>query len=385
MNHEKLLSDLIEIKSYSGEEKNLRRYIKSWFKERNIDSFEQDDNLIVHFEGKDRSKAFIFNSHMDTVDSGELEWKYGPWNPTIEDEKLVGLGASDMKSGLTTSMLLAEHVAQGKPKVDMWFTYVAKEEVDGSGTANFAGWFAGQKFDKQYSDLAGIFTEPTSLKEIEHGHRGNLFLIARSEGDSKHSSRPDEVVGIPAVRKMIGFSNKFQKNVESWNKNYPSTYFNPAITLGEFTSIQAGVGIQNKDNSQIISPTSPNKFPSVCTATFDLRTTPEFHPQALEKVAKLAIDEDLEVKLLYPDAPAGFTDPSEKIIRVARNTIIKAELTVSQGSADLGFLTAVGVKAVILGPGEKLQAHATNEFCYPDQIPQAVDVYKAIVDAWSEQ
>jgi len=384
MEHEKILKNLIEIKSYSGEERSVKDFISEWFKTRGMESFNQGENLVVHFEGKDRSKAFIFNAHMDTVSAGDLPWKHGPWTPTREGAKLVGLGTSDMKSGLTATMLLAKRYSQDRPPVDLWFTYVVREEQDGSGTASLAEWFEEQGFIQRYKDMVGIFAEPTSLKEIEHGHRGNFFLKVTAKGESGHSSRPNEVKGVLAVRKIINFADVLIKSVEEWNNKFADTYFNPAITLGEFSSIYAGVDVKREGKNNVLVTQSPNKFPSTCTATFDLRTTPLFHSEAFKGVKQVAKESGVKVRLLFPEAPAGFTDPKEKIVKVGRGIVENCTLSVSQASADLGFLTTRGVKAIILGPGEKLQAHELNEFCLPDQIPQAVEIYKQIVDAWAK-
>ncbi len=68
---------------------------------------------------------------------------------------------------------------------------------------------------------------------------------------------------------------------------------------------------------------------------------------------------------------------------MAKQTLPNSTLTVSQGSADLGFLTVHGIKAIILGPGEKKQAHQTNEFCYISQIFQAAQIYQTILNGWA--
>lgn len=383
MIHEKLLSNLIRIKSYSGEEANIRVFIGDWFDGKGIESFTQGENLIVHFEGKDRTKAFIFNSHMDTVSAGDRPWKYGAWNPTVVGKKLVGLGASDMKSGLTASMLLADHVAKRiAPPVDMWFTYVVKEEIDGSGTESFADWFKREGCARKYRDMAAIFTEPTGLVEIEHGHRGNLFIRAETFGDSGHASRP-YLIKKHTVREMIRFADRLQEEAKGWQEEFKNGEFTPP-TVGEMTSIQAGVAIKKKGGSLVIEAESPNKFPSICAATFDVRTTPGFHQVAWGRIKAVAKEMGVKVSPAANFAPAGYTDRSEKIVRVTQSVAGITKLTVSQGSADLGFLSAHGIKAVIFGPGENNQGHRVNEYCYPAQIPQAVDIYKAIVEAWAK-
>lgn len=381
MYHEELLKDLIRIKSYSGEENELRNFILKWFNQRSIECFIQDENLIVHFEGKDRTRAFIFNSHMDTVSQGDIEWKHGPWNPTKVDDKIIGLGASDMKGGMTSSMLLAEQVAKrGKPETDMWFTYVVREELDGSGTEKFSKWFSDNGYPQKYADMAGIFTEPSNLKEVEHGHRGNMFLKAVSEGDSGHASRPDKIKK-HAVREMIKFADALQAVFIKWQKEYSGTKFEPP-TVGEMTSIQAGLAGKIEGNKVRIEVESPNKFSSICVATFDVRTTPDFHKVAFKRISEVGKKYGVKIDYAFPPAPAGYTDPNEKIIKIARKIVTGSKLTVSKGSADLGFLTDLGVKAIIFGPGLIEQCHKVDEYTFSHQIPQAIEIYNQIVNAW---
>jgi len=383
MKHIDLLEKIISIKSYSGEEDNLKDYIASWLKERKIKVIKQDQNLVFCIKGQDQSKAFIFNSHLDTVSSGSKSaWKTNPFKPLVKNGKIIGLGASDMKAGLAASLLLAEKLAAfGKPPVDVWFTYVIREEEDGAGTKSFSEWFGRKGYLKKYKDLTGIFTEPTSLKEIEYGHRGNIFFKAVVKGDSGHSSRP-QFIKKHAIREMVKFADLLQENIKIWRKEFADKEFE-SPTIGEFTSIQAGLKINIATNE--ITEESVNKFPSSCIATFDLRTTPAFHKVAFKKIQALAKKAGVQVSYAFSPSPAGYTSLDEKIIKSAQKVLGKVKLSVSQGSADLGFLTMNNIKAIILGPGEKDQAHKVNEYCYPDQIPQAVDIYEKIINTWAKQ
>jgi len=378
-----ILKDLIKIKSLSGQEQELGTHIMRKLRSWGLKPKKQGQNVVLHIKGVVSKKAVIINSHMDTVGPGEKEWTIDPFKPNVVGNKLIGLGASDMKSGLTASMLLAKIYRHETPPIDMWFTYVVKEEIDGSGTAQFSEWFDKKGFYKRYKEIGAIFTEPTSLMEIEHGHRGNFFFRVTTKGDSGHSARPIKQKE-HAVRKMLDFSTAFQKETVKWNKKHTSKYFKPAVTLGELTSIKAGVKIGCEEEDCMVIPESPNKFPSVCVATFDLRTVHSFHNIAQQEVKKLAKKYDAEVELEYPDAPAGFTDPKDKLILVAKKNLKKAKLTTSQGSADQGFLSTKGVSAIIIGPGEKLQSHKVNEYCYHKQIPQSVEIYKNIVEDWAK-
>ncbi|MBI2326080.1 M20/M25/M40 family metallo-hydrolase [Candidatus Collierbacteria bacterium] len=374
-----LLEQLIAIKSYSGEEIKLRDFIALWLKGKKIKSFVQDSNLMVHLKGKDSRMAFIFNSHMDTVSAGDVKlWKTDPWKATREGNKMIGLGASDMKAGLAASLLTCVAFSKNVPPVDLWFTFVVREEQDGSGSLDFAKWFKNEGHVKKYRRIGGIFTEPTGLSEIEHGHRGNIFLWARTQGDSGHASRPKDIA-VHSVKKMVEFADILEKEVDKWSRKYRNKIFNPP-SVGIFTSINAGV-IAEKGQVEV---ESPNKFPASCSASFDIRTVPGFHEISLSKIKALAKKMGVEVGLLFPIAPCGYTDPQDKLVQVVKKLAKKVKLSVSQGSADMGFLSEVGVKTIIFGPGEKRQSHMVNEYCYPDQVEKAVVLYKQIVENWAK-
>ncbi|MFS8159239.1 MAG: M20 family metallopeptidase [Candidatus Roizmanbacteria bacterium] len=234
-----LLSDLVEIKSYSGDEERLAVFITDWLKARSIDAFRQDGNVVAKIGGRDNSRAFILNSHMDTV-VADAKWSRDPFKATVEGNLLYGLGSCDMKGGLTASLLLAEKFTGKVPPVDMWFTYVVREETDGKGSQDFAEWFS-ENAQGSYKDIAAIFTEPSKLTDIEHGHRGNIFVEAIGEGGSGHASRPSKLVS-HSVRTMIAFSDDLQRAFEKWRSEFPSDIFEPP-TVGEMTSISAGLEI----------------------------------------------------------------------------------------------------------------------------------------------
>lgn len=373
------LSKLIETQSYSGHEQAIAQYIREWFRTKGIDTIEQDGNVIVVVPGKNRKLACVMNSHMDTVSAGD-GWKTDPFRPVLEGDRLFGLGASDMKGGLAASLFLAAQVASGEqPEVDMWFTYVTKEEVDGSGTRAFADWFESSGLRGQYENVAAIFTEATNLKAIEHGNRGNIFVRLTAVGESGHASRPIKNED-HAVMKIIAFVNRLQLEFQTWREEFPSDVFEPP-TVGIFTSIQAGLSVVDSG----ITSDSPNKFPASCTATIDVRTIPGFHEVAFDRIEQLATEYGVEVSYEHDASPSGYTSPDNPLVRAALMVIPNADLEVSQGSTDLGFLSQLGIPGVIFGPGEKALNHQPNESILLADVEAAIGLYYEIFLTWINQ
>lgn len=366
-----LVQSLIRIKSYSGAERPIQEFIRSKFTAEKIDALFQGDNLYVHLSGKDSTRAFIFNSHVDVVDAGdESRWEHNPWSGDIVDGRMYGRGASDMKSGVGASIDTAVALSRKEElPCDAWFTYVVREEVDGSGTQEFADWFKEQGYTNQYSEMAAIFTENTNLDTLQYGHRGNFFIKASLKGDAGHSSRPDEIK-IHAVLEMTKFISKLERENTRWKKSFTQTEFGPPTITP--TSIEAQSG-------------SANKTADLCQATFDLRTIPQFHQEAFTRVKTIAQKKGIEISLLYPEAPTGYTDPNASIINVIKQLIPNIKLQVSRGSADLGFMTSLGIEGVIFGPGEESQAHIIDESAPVEQIDRAAQLYEQIYDAWANK
>lgn len=211
------LQRLISMPSYSGQEQELQRYIKTQLESWGIKPFLQENNLLIHLQGKDKTKAFIFNGHMDVVSVGKPEdWKYNPWEGRIADGRIYGRGASDMKGGIWAIMETAKSLAEaGSLPTDVWFAFVAREETDGEGSKQFANWFKKEGFMDRYKDLAAIFPEPTSLEAVQYGHRGNFFVKVEKEGEAGHSSRP-AAINPHAILEMTGFIDDLTAEGLKW-------------------------------------------------------------------------------------------------------------------------------------------------------------------------
>lgn len=362
-----IAQEVLRIPSYSGQEKTLRLAIADRFAQEGIATMQQNRNLLVHMPGRDSSRALIFNSHMDVVDIGDQRlWQHNPWGAEINDGTIYGRGASDMKGGLAASIETALRLSH-EPTLptDIWFTYVFKEEVDGSGTKSFANWFEKNGFAAQYQDLAAIFTEPTNLVMAEHGHRGNFFIEAQLHGDAGHTGRPKEIEH-HAIKEMAEFLRDVDALNTQWDDLHHDSIFSaPTITPTSFVS-------RSK---------SWNKTADLAKVRLDLRTIPECHEQAYEAV--LAIAAKYGITLTALESPSGYTAPDAAIIQALQVVVPDLTLEVSKASADLGFLTKINANGVIFGPGSMEQAHRIDESAPVEQIERAPDVFTSVYHQWA--
>lgn len=360
----KLLQELIKIPSISGNEKNIQGFIFKYLKSLGLTPKFIGANVVVHISGENKTNALMFNAHVDTVAVGDKsQWKHDPFEGKIIGDKIYGLGASDEKAAVATLLLLAEKFSKEKPAVDVWLTFVVKEEVDGSGSKEVLSWFA-KNYQKKYQEVFGILGEPTGLTHFEIAHKGNAFVHIKTRGDSGHASDPGKIK-THAVFQMYQVIKKLKKLQRVWKKEYADKILNYP-TIGIATSICGG------------DKNSPNKFADSCTITCDIRTTPQLHTVLLAQLRKEL--SEAEVEYLYPPVGYGYTSLDDPFVGLVKK-ITKAKMYVPTWSNDLCFFTAHKIPAIVYGPGEREVIHTPNEFCYLSKVVGCMSIYSQIISS----
>jgi acetylornithine deacetylase len=129
-------------------------------------------------KGKGGGRSLILSGHVDTVPADSpAPWKYPPFSAAIEDGRLFGRGAWDMKAGVAMNLavLRALRLAGIVLAGDLIFESVVDEEFGGvNGT--LAGRLRGFNAD------AAVIGEPTSLR-ICPAQRGGRTLHITLHGD----------------------------------------------------------------------------------------------------------------------------------------------------------------------------------------------------------
>jgi len=366
MNPTDLLRKIIQIKSISGEEKAIINYVFEWLKNKGLNPVIQDGNVVLNIPGKNSSKAIVLNGHLDTVSPGNIsQWQQNPFEPLLKGDKLFGLGASDTKGGVAAFLELAEFFSENKPPVDIWFSFVTREELDGLGTKSFVSWFVK---NNNYKKVAAIVCEPTSLKTVEIGHKGNAFLKVTVKGQSGHGSRP-WLIKKHAILEAYKIIEDTEIKNKSWKEKYSDDLIGfPTISL---TGISSG------------ALDSPNKFPETCILQLDIRTTPLLHSKLDWEVKNWLSKFNVEYKYIVEPAPFGYCNEKEEIVEAIKHAVPKIKVVASDGATDQCFFSQKGIPAIIFGPGEKEQSHQLNECCYPKQISLAIEIYKKIIEKWA--
>lgn len=104
---EDLCSHLVQIKSTSGEEKEIVDFLKDLFTQMGFDEINIDryGSIVAVMRGERPGKKLLFDSHIDTVGIPKLEdWTKDPFGGQIEDGRVYGRGCSDMKGPMAAAI-----------------------------------------------------------------------------------------------------------------------------------------------------------------------------------------------------------------------------------------------------------------------------------------
>jgi succinyl-diaminopimelate desuccinylase len=150
-------------------------------------------NLFARWGARGHPRTFGFNGHTDVVPPGPREaWRSDPFSGALEDGRVWGRGAADMKSGVAAMVAAAvRFVTETPPDGALILTVTGDEEGPGvDGTAAILDWMAAEG-EAMAACLVG---EPTSVAAfgdtIKIGRRGSLTARIEARGVQGHSAYP---------------------------------------------------------------------------------------------------------------------------------------------------------------------------------------------------
>ena len=368
----KNLSELIKIKSLSGEEEGVVKAVKRMMEEAGFDEVRIDGlgNVIGRIgNGK---KIIAIDGHVDTVDLGNPEdWEFDPLGGEIKNGFVHGRGSADQSGGpaafITAGRILKEIGLEND--VTIYFTATVMEE-DCDGLC----WKYIVEEDKIKPECV-IVTEPTNLG-IYRGHRGRMEIEVSFHGLSAHGSAPER------GKNAIYMASKAALEVEKLNERLADDAFlgKGTITISEFVS----------------------SSPSLCAVSdfaklhLDRRLTwGEDKDVALHQVREIVEGVDAKVELLnysktsYTGLTYGMEkyyptwkiDENHKVIQTGVNVFSDLfgskpkvdKWTFSTNAVAINGLHKIPV--IGFGPGQEEMAHAPNEKVPVDHLVKASAFY----------
>lgn len=182
-----LTAQLVAIRSYPGEEGAVQQAVAGWLEQHGLHPEFQETaesgrpNVLARIENGP-GPTLLLNGHTDTVLAAE-GWSSGPWQARRDGDRLYGLGAADMKSGVAAMMLACRTLNERR---DLWrgtiiLSAVVDEEAYSIGARALVE--AGVQAD------ACIVTESAFERPVL-GAAGKVLVRADITGKAAHGSWP---------------------------------------------------------------------------------------------------------------------------------------------------------------------------------------------------
>ena len=301
-------------------------------------------NVVGRARGGGGGPTLLLNAHMDTVGYEGME---APLEPRVENGRLYGRGAYDMKGSLAAIMVAGAEAVQAGLRGDVLVAAVADEEVYSIGAEAVA---RGCRAD------AAIVAEPTELRVVV-AHKGFVWMEVETNGRAAHGSRPD--LGEDAIVAMGHVLTGLGALAEALLAN-PS---HPLLGSG---SVHASV---------IRGGVELSTYPESCVLDLERRTVPGETVELVEAQIR-EIAGGVEIRTTFVREPFEVAQ-DEPVVQAVLRHAGGPEFAGFPGWADSAVFAAAGIPTVVFGPGGE-GAHAQVEWVDLADLERCKDLYLAV-------
>jgi acetylornithine deacetylase len=306
--------------------------------------------------------GLVLSGHTDTVPYDAGNWQHDPFSLTEADQRLYGLGTSDMKSFLALAIEASRELQAGALKEPLILLATADEETSMAGAKALVD-------HKRPHARHAIIGEPTGLRPVRM-HKGILMEAIQLQGHSGHSSDPSlGNSALEAMHTVIGALQAWRNELQAKHSDPTFAVPVPTLNLGH---------IHGGDN--------PNRICPECVLHIDLRPLPgmdlqelreELHRKVLDALTGTGIKTRFES--LFDGVPAMETPASTPIIQLTEKLTGHTSEAVAFAT-EAPYLSQLGMETVVMGPGDIDQAHQPDEYLALNRLKPTINILQQVVN-----
>jgi len=322
-------------------------------------------------DGNATSGGIVLSGHTDVVPVDGQPWDTPPFQVTVQGDRLVGRGVTDMKSFLAVGLAYVPEFARRNLKRPVHFALSYDEEVGCIGVRRLIADVAA----KGLKPLGCIVGEPTGMQLVV-AHKGKKAWRCRVRGFEAHSSLTPH--GVNAVQIAC--------EIVAWIARRASEFRDAGRQDGAydvpFTTVHVGT---------IRGGTALNIVPRDCTFDFEIRHLPFDDPDAF--FAEVNAYAESFLPAMHAVAPGTHIEFDTLSTMPGFDTHEGSDITdlgaacngthhfgkVSFGTEASLFHNA-SIPTVICGPGHIAQAHQPNEWVAVEQIARCEAFMRRLAD-----
>jgi len=310
-------------------------------------------NVIGVLEGRDPGPTVMFCGHIDTVG---VEGMTDPFVPRVENGRLYGRGAQDMKGGVAAMIAAAAVLTPGWSRGRLIVAGVVDEEHLSVGA---------EALVREWRADYAVVTEPTDVR-LAIGHKGFAWIDVETRGRAAHGSRPEE--GRDAIARM----GRVLVALEDWDRTLRAREPAPFQGTG---SMHASI---------IRGGAELSSYPASCVLQMERRTVAgETGESVLQEIASLLddlrrADPEFEATAsLVAYRPAYALGADHVLAATFGHALSQSGLTPDPAGmsfwTDAAILADAGIPSVLFGPGGS-GLHSREEYVLVEDVRTCRDV-----------
>jgi acetylornithine deacetylase len=334
-----------------------------------LDPAGQKANLFATI-GPDTDGGIVLSGHTDVVPVTDQEWATDPFEMVERDSRLYGRGTCDMKGFIAAAVIMAPRLTEAVRDRPLHFAFTHDEEIGCIGARALADTLR----DKGLRPAVAIIGEPTSMRIVE-GHKGCYEYSTRFTGLEGHGSAPDR--GVNAVEYAVRYVARLLELKEALKARAPArSRFDPP-----WTTINTGA---------LTGGHAHNVIPGRARVDWEMRPVQPGDADLVKSDLARYCAETLipAMRAVSPDADivTEIMGEVDGLVPADDNEAkaILMELTGATGAdvvpfgTEAGIFQAMGMSAVICGPGSIAQAHKPDEFLSVAQLSECLGMIERL-------
>lgn len=293
--------------------------------------------------------TLLLNAHIDTVKPVKT-WTRDPFEPTIEDGRLYGLGSNDCGGGLMTLLQVFRYFVSDPDAPALPFNLVylasAEEEVSGKDGISRALPLL------PHIDVA-IVGEPTGMQPAI-AEKGLMVLDVVAHGKSGHAARNE---GVNAIYEALDDMR--------WIRDYRFEKVSPLLGPVKMTLTVVNGGTQH------------NVVPDICTMLVDIRSNEYYTNEEIFDIVRQHVKSDVNAHSFR--LHSSHIDEQHPLVRRC-----VAMGMVPYGSPTLSDQALMSFPSFKLGPGQSARSHSADEYIEISEMEQALEQYVKLIGGVGE-
>lgn len=338
-------------------ERRIAEHCRDWLRARDVDAWVDEVapgrcNAVARLRGGD-GPVLVLCAHIDTVSVEGMT--IAPFDPVVEDGKLYGRGAYDMKGGAAAILCALATLAESPPAGTVLAALVCDEEYASIGASDFVS---------RYRADACIVTEPSEGRLIL-AHKGFVWVQLEAQGIAAHGSRWD--LGVSAIGRMA----RIAAALERFDADVLRTRTHPLLGPASLhcAMIEGGEGWST--------------YAARCTMRVERRTLPGESPAAVvEEIRQViaAAGEEAKVTEVLARSPLECS-PSSRLAEDVRAAVTEVAGARPEDAGvaywmDAAIFADAGMATVDYGP-TGTGAHAAVEWVEVESVVRCARVLEA--------